>query len=48
MTMPAFAPDHVFLTFCGMMVLQLVGVKPMVPETRGVPLERMQKRLGIE
>jgi hypothetical protein len=31
-----------------MMVLQLIWVKTMVPETRGVPLEQMQKRLGIE
>lgn len=44
----AFAPGYVFLFFCGMMVLQLVWVKTMVPETKGVPLEQMQKRLGIE
>ena len=43
----AFAPGYVFLFFCGMMVLQLVWVKTMVPETKGVPLEQMQKRLGI-
>jgi len=30
------------------MVLQLVWVKFMVPETKGVPLEDMQKRLGVE
>ncbi len=44
----AFAPGYVFLFFCGMMVLQLIWVKTMVPETKGVPLEQMQKRLGIE
>jgi SP family arabinose:H+ symporter-like MFS transporter len=44
----AFAPGYVFLFFCGMMVLQLVWVKTMVPETKGVPLEQMQRRLGIE
>jgi MFS transporter, SP family, arabinose:H+ symporter len=44
----AFAPGYVFLFFCAMMVLQLVWVKTMVPETKGVPLERMQKKLGIE
>ncbi len=44
----AFAPGYVFLFFCGMMVLQLVWVKFMVPETKGVPLEQMQQRLGIE
>jgi len=44
----AFAPGYVFLFFCGMMVLQLVWVKWMVPETKGVPLEEMQRKLGIE
>jgi len=29
------------------MVLQLVWVKTMVSETKGVPLEQIQKRLGI-
>ncbi len=43
-----FAPGYVFLFFCGMMVLQLIWVKTMVPETKGVPLEQMQQRLGIE
>jgi SP family arabinose:H+ symporter-like MFS transporter len=43
----AFAPGWVFLFFCGMMVLQLVWVRTMVPETKGVPLEDMEKRLGI-
>jgi hypothetical protein len=46
--MTALAPGYVFLIFCGMMVLQLIWVKFMVPETKGVPLEQMQKRLGIE
>ncbi len=43
----AFAPGYVFAFFCGMMVLQLVWVWIMVPETKGVPLEQMQKKLGI-
>jgi sugar porter (SP) family MFS transporter len=43
----AFAPGYVFLFFCGMMVLQLIWVKTMVIETKGVPLEQIQKRLGI-
>lgn len=30
-----------------MMVLQLLWVHWMVPETRGVPLEEIQKGLGI-
>jgi len=43
-----FAPGYVFLFFCGMMVLQLLWVKLMVIETKGVPLEHIQQRLGIE
>jgi len=43
----AFPPGYVFLFFCGMMCLQLLWVKTMVPETKGVPLEEMQKKLGI-
>jgi MFS transporter, SP family, arabinose:H+ symporter len=44
----ALAPGYVFLFFCGMMVLQLVWVKLMVPETKGISLEDMQRKLGIE
>ncbi len=44
----AFPPGYVFALFAFMMVLQLIWVKTMVPETKGVPLEQMQKRLGIE
>jgi sugar porter (SP) family MFS transporter len=44
----AFAPGFVFLFFCGMMVLQLLWVHFMVPETKGIPLEQMQRRLGID
>jgi SP family arabinose:H+ symporter-like MFS transporter len=44
----AFAPGYVFLFFTFMMTLQLIWVKTMVPETKGVPLEQMQKQLGIE
>ncbi len=43
----SFAPGYVFLFFCAMMVLQLVWVKLMVPETKGVPLEEIQHRLGV-
>jgi sugar porter (SP) family MFS transporter len=43
----AFEPGYVFSFFCGMMVLQLIWVKTMVPETKGVPLEDMQRKLGI-
>ena len=44
----AFRARLCLLVFCGMMVLQLIWVKTMVPETKGVPLEQMQKRLGVE
>src|SRR5256714_2990199 len=42
-----FAPGYVFVFFAGMMVLQLVWVRTMVPETKGVPLEEIQRVLGI-
>lgn len=41
-----FPPSAVFAFFCGMMVLQLVWVLTMVPETKGVPLEELAARLG--
>jgi MFS family permease len=44
----ALAPGYVFLFFCFMMVLQLVWVKMMVIETKGVPLEEIQRKLGVE
>jgi sugar porter (SP) family MFS transporter len=44
----AFPPGYVFLFFCGMMVLQLLWVIFMVPETKGVPLEQIQERLTGE
>jgi len=43
----AFPPGYVFAFFTGMMVLQLIWVKTLVPETKGVPLEEIQKQLGI-
>lgn len=42
-----FAPGYIFAFFCFMMVLQLVWVMLMVPETKGVPLEEIQKQLGV-
>jgi len=44
----SFQPGYVFLFFAGMMVLQLIWVKTTVPETKNVPLEQIQKQLGIE
>ncbi len=43
----ALPPATIFGFFCGMMVLQLLWVRLFVPETKGIPLEEMQKRLGI-
>ena len=43
----ASAPGYVFLFFCFMMILQLVWVRTMVIETKGVPLEQLQRRLGV-
>jgi MFS transporter, SP family, arabinose:H+ symporter len=37
----------VFLFFCLMMVLQLIWVRTMVPETKGATLEEIQQKLGI-
>lgn len=51
-TFPLFAdqigPGRVFLIYAGMMVLQLLWVIRVMPETKNVPLEEIQKRLGIE
>ena len=43
-----FPPAYVFSFFTGMMVLQLIWVWTMVPETKGVPLEQIQRQLGFE
>ncbi len=43
----AFAPGTVFAFFCFMMVLQLVWVKAIVPETKGRALEQIEHDLGI-
>ena len=42
------AGARVFAFYAGMMVLQLLFVLFMMPETKGVPLEQIQKKLGIE
>ena len=38
---------HAFAFYAAMMVLQLVWVLKAMPETKGIPLEEIQKRLGI-
>jgi sugar porter (SP) family MFS transporter len=44
----AFQPGYIFSFFTGMMMMQLIWVQTMVPETKGVPLEQIQRQLGIE
>jgi MFS family permease len=39
---------HTFAFYAVMMVLQLLWVVFIMPETKGVPLEEIQKKLGIE
>ena len=41
-------PTNIFMMFSGFMVLQLIWVLTLMPETKQVPLEEMQKRLGIK
>ena len=41
-------PSNIFFMFSGFMVLQLLWVLFLMPETKQVPLEEMQKRLGIK
>jgi len=45
--MDHFDPGELFTFFIFMMVLQLLWVWRLVSETNGVPLEKMQSRLGI-
>jgi len=40
----AFPPGYVFSFFACMMVLQLIWVKTLVPETKGVPLEAQARQ----
>jgi sugar porter (SP) family MFS transporter len=44
----SFPIGYVFSFFTFMMVLQLIWVKTMVPETKGASLEQIQRQLGIE
>ena len=39
---------HAFAFYAVAMVLQLLWVLFVMPETKGVPLEQMQRKLGIE
>ena len=46
--MADWSGGHAFAFFAGMMVLQLIWVLFIMPETKGVPLEQIEKQLGIE
>jgi len=39
---------YTFAFYAPMMVLQLVWVLAIMPETKGVPLEQIQKKFGID
>jgi ABC-type microcin C transport system permease subunit YejB len=41
----SFPPAVIFGFFCGMMLLQLAWVLAMMPETKGVPLDEIHRRL---
>jgi len=50
-TFPMFAEvsgGHTFAFYAAMMVLQLLWVLAVMPETKGIPLEDIQKELGIQ
>ncbi|UCF38622.1 MAG: sugar porter family MFS transporter [Acidobacteriota bacterium] len=50
-TFPIFAAQsggHTFAFYASMMVLQLIWVIVVMPETKGVPLEELQRKLGIK
>ena len=50
-TFPMFAEasgGHTFAFYAAMMVLQLFWVLLIMPETKGVPLEQIQKKMGIK
>lgn len=44
--MDSTAPGYVFAFFCGMMLLQLLWVKTMLVETKGLALENVSERLA--
>ena len=48
MVLGRFGGGAIFAVYCSCMVLQLLWVIFVMPETKGVPLEDIQKRMGIE
>lgn len=47
MVLSSFSGAQIFLFFAGMMVLQLLFVWALMPETKGITLEEMEVKLGI-
>jgi len=43
-----FGGGVIFAVYCGFMVMQLLWVLFVMPETKGIPLEDIQKQLNIE
>ena len=43
----ALPAGYIFSFFAGMMCLQLLWVKTMVPETKNIPLEQLEKELAV-
>ncbi|MGJ8695520.1 MAG: sugar porter family MFS transporter [Verrucomicrobiaceae bacterium] len=48
MAVAAFSPTALFAFFCFMMILHLLWVHFMVPETKGISLEDMEETLGTK
>jgi len=48
LAMEAFSASQIFGFFAFMMILQLIWVKVMVPETKGISLEEMQNNLNTK
>ncbi len=49
-TFPVFSEisgGHIFIFYAGCMVLQLIWTLFRMPETKGIPLEELQKRFGL-
>ena len=45
MVIGVFGAGTIFAIYCGFMILQLIWVIFIMPETKGIPLEEIEKRL---
>ena len=48
MIVGSFGGGTIFAFYCGFMVIQLIWVLVYMPETKGVPLEEIHKKIEIE